>query len=90
MPVDKWECDECGLIMPEAQIIRLFVDHPKPGHDRVSIGQCPECGEVNGFTAICDEPDCKKEVSCGWPTKAGGYRNTCYEHMKSNADQAAK
>ena len=30
--------------------------------------------------ALCDEPDCFDEVSCGWPTEDGGYRRTCGNH----------
>lgn len=29
--------------------------------------------------ALCDEPDCYKEVTCGFPTD-DGYRSTCSEH----------
>jgi hypothetical protein len=32
--------------------------------------------------AICDEPGCLEFVSCGFPTKDGGYRCTCHEHYK--------
>lgn len=30
--------------------------------------------------AQCDEPRCKKQATCGAPTKAG-YRRTCSKHM---------
>ena len=29
----------------------------------------------------CDEPGCKKQRVCGWPSDKG-YRNTCSEHHK--------
>ena len=29
----------------------------------------------------CEEPGCKKQSSCGWPSPSG-YRRTCGEHMK--------
>lgn len=90
MPIEKWECDECGVIIPNSAILVIFVGHPKRGHGKVSVSQCPECGEVNCFTALCDEPGCTREVTCGWPTKSGGYRNTCGDHMRSNEDQVAK
>ena len=32
---------------------------------------------------ICDEPDCIKESSCGWPNE-NGYRNTCHEHYQNH------
>ena len=31
---------------------------------------------------MCDEPGCYRDVSCGWPTKDGGYRSTCGEHYR--------
>jgi hypothetical protein len=39
----------------------------------------------------CDEPDCMRYASCGWPTRPGGtgpnggYRQTCGEHMRAIA-----
>ena len=32
-----------------------------------------------GKEMLCDEPGCKKFISCGTPT-ASGYRNVCSEH----------
>lgn len=87
MPVEKWRCDECGQVFPSDKIASLFVDHPKPGCDKVEISQCPECGSVNLFTALCDEPGCEREVTSGWPTNSGGYRNTCYNHRIANENQ---
>ena len=29
----------------------------------------------------CDEPRCKKQRTCGWPSPKG-YRNTCGEHAR--------
>jgi len=29
----------------------------------------------------CDEPGCKKQIVCGWPSDKG-YRRTCSEHNK--------
>lgn len=84
----KFRCDECWSIMPERHIKVVHIDHPKPGHDRVAINQCPECGEVNSFTNVCDEPGCTSEATCGWPTKAADYRRTCGPHM--DADDRAK
>ena len=36
--------------------------------------------------AICDEPGCIKQVTCGTPTK-DGYRNTCSEHSPRERSQ---
>ena len=37
--------------------------------------------KLKPFYGLCDEPDCYKEASCGWPSE-DGYRHTCWEHMK--------
>lgn len=34
--------------------------------------------------AICDEPGCLEFVSCGFPTKDGGYRSTCGDHYREH------
>lgn len=37
----------------------------------------------------CDEPECDREATCGWPTRPGGtgpnggYRRTCGNHMRA-------
>jgi len=31
--------------------------------------------------AQCDEPGCKKQIICGWPS-SNGYRSTCGEHYR--------
>lgn len=38
-------------------------------------------------SGICDEPGCLEDAGCGWPTKDGGYRRTCYKHMKEGEDE---
>lgn len=37
---------------------------------------------------LCDEPSCYNEISCGWPTLDGGYRNTCGTHYVKDASKA--
>lgn len=44
----------------------------------VLIG-CPNCKSVDSFTQVCDEPSCRKEATCGIPTKEK-YRRVCGEH----------
>lgn len=83
-------CDECGHELSESKIIVIYVDHPKPGFDRVAVNQCPECGAVEQFKNMCDEPRCRLEATCGWPTIGGDYRRTCGPHMTSNESQQAK
>lgn len=77
-----WTCDECGTVMDESKIVTVYVDHPRPGRDRIAVMQCPECGKCECFKNTCDENGCRREATCGWQTKDGGYRRTCFEHMK--------
>jgi hypothetical protein len=35
---------------------------------------------------LCDEPGCYTHASCGFPVE-GGYRTTCYSHMKEYNDR---
>jgi hypothetical protein len=74
-----FECDQCGAVMKESDVLQTAVPRPKGG-DPAVVSQCPECGECECFTSVCDEPGCGAEVTCGWPTPAG-YRRTCGEHM---------
>ncbi len=41
MPVQTWECEECGYIVAGTK---------KPG-------RCPECGTLNSFVLSLDEED---------------------------------
>ncbi len=89
-PPFKVRCDECYSTMAPEAVLEVFIDHPKPGYDRVEVAQCPECGEVNCLTRLCDEAGCTGEATCGWPTNDGGYRTTCGIHMRSNETAHAK
>lgn len=77
----KWRC-ECRHISRSDELLIIEVPHPKPGHPDVEVEQCPECGEINAFTAVCDEAGCQAEVTCGWPDlRTKEYRRTCGKHM---------
>jgi hypothetical protein len=82
-----FRCDVCGDILTESEIIQVPVPHPKR-ETYVMVNQCPECGECEDFTNICDAPFCEKEATCGWPSESG-YRRTCGEHMRNNDKQEA-
>jgi hypothetical protein len=75
-----FRCDDCDHVMLETEILRASVPHPK-GDRLIFLNQCPECGECQNFTNMCDEPGCKSTADCGWPSE-GGYRRTCGKHMR--------
>lgn len=79
----RWRCERCDEISLGEEL--LVAPNPFDPMDRV-MG-CPHCEACFGEDVhhVCDEPDCKLDVSCGWPTgdnndKWGGYRQTCGEH----------
>lgn len=72
----KWQCTECTWISAQQELLTA----PNPFDPAQELCGCPKCKEVNCFRAICDEPGCTREVSCGWPTPSGGYRQTCSKH----------
>lgn len=45
-----------------------------------------EYSALKQILGMCDEHDCYKDASCGWPTPDGGYRRTCHAHMKVDND----
>lgn len=84
MKVWRVKCSECGWL-GDYQCLLTVPIIPPDSHESVSARFCPECKEIVGGTTmlqICDEPGCTREVSCGWPTKDGGYRNTCGDHYR--------
>jgi hypothetical protein len=40
---------------------------------------------LKSLVGMCDEPNCYKDASCGWPSDEG-YRHTCFAHMKADND----
>jgi hypothetical protein len=76
--VQKWSCNECGSIVMDRDLVSIAVTHPKT-KEPVPVSQCPECGDVNCFKLISDEPGCGREATSGWPSPQG-YRHTCYNH----------
>jgi hypothetical protein len=78
-----WRCDECDHRLTKEAMVVHNIPHPKPGFASVPVHQCPECGAVGQFVNVCDEPECHKDASCGWPSPEG-YRRTCGDHWKRN------
>ena len=83
--IEKWICLECRAIIPHKELVEGF----DPWGDRLYF--CPEC-HSNDITSACDEPGCKEEGSCGFPTEDKGYRRTCFEHsvFKERMNDQAK
>lgn len=71
----KMKCQECGVAFAAAE--RLMAVNPFDAEEQ--IFGCPSCKSVDCFAAVCDEPGCTLEVSCGTPTP-NGYRSTCSKH----------
>lgn len=74
-----FRCTECKSLHEEQNIDMLKIEHPVTGEHVRDLPQCRNCGDVDCFEPICDEPGCTAAVTCGWPTKSG-YRNTCSQH----------
>ena len=71
----KYRCDECGWRGEEKQFLRA----PNPFKPRSEVFGCPVCKTIGEFVNVCDEPGCKNDAGCGWPSD-GIYRRTCYDH----------
>jgi hypothetical protein len=80
MEKGKIKCTDCGWIGTSESADQ--VEDPKPieGTEPDFWLVCPECRTPENFQSLCDEPGCKKAVSCGKPTP-NGYRQTCSQHM---------
>lgn len=72
----KLKCVCCDAITLEPELLRATNPFDK---DETIVG-CPNCKSVIGFTELCDEPECIRAASCGFPTP-NGYRRTCYQHI---------
>jgi len=72
----KWKCVSCDNISLETELLRAT----NPFDKDETIEGCPICKCVFGFTEICDEPECTRDATCGFPVE-NGYRRTCYKHL---------
>lgn len=73
--MNRVRCVECDSISDENTLLTA----QNPFDETETIHGCPVCKSIDTMVAVCDEPGCDKDVSCGWPSDAG-YRHTCYEH----------
>jgi len=70
----RWKCVECDWIGKD------YLTAPSPFDQDDMLVACPDCKTVHSLVDLCDQFGCKLEATCGWPTKAGGYRRTCFAH----------
>ena len=70
----RWLCLDCRYIGVEKDFDR-FKDPENAAHWTI----CPRCRTADNITTVCDEPGCKRESTCGFPTDSG-YRRTCHAH----------
>lgn len=76
MILNTWQCNVCRKTFLRNEMLRET--HPFVPED--VIYGCPHCRQCEeGFSKICDEPECMAVVSCGWPSEQG-YRQTCRKH----------
>jgi hypothetical protein len=74
-PDREWGCKECHWIGRQSTM--LVGTHPFLPNEQV-LG-CPTCKSIDSFWEVCDEPGCRQEATCGWPTVVN-YRRTCGHH----------
>ena len=79
----KMACTDCDWMGSDKD--HLLADNPFDPTDHI-VG-CPQCKSVNTMVELCDEPDCHRISSCGFPTDDGGYRRTCFDHSKFKQDK---
>lgn len=75
----KWKCGNCDWRGQLDQVLTA----ESPFDPEIELWGCPRCKEADCLTAACDEADCWREASCGWPQTGGAYRHTCGVHMRS-------
>ena len=76
-----WKCKVCNHVVAQSAMLTA----PSPFDPDDQLLACPKCKQCDeGFTELCDEPGCRQEAHCGWPSKEG-YRRTCGDHMKGTA-----
>ena len=79
----KMVCSECGWVGFEAHLSTLrYQWTDSEGKEHAGEWEvCPDCGGLDATVDFaCDEPDCRKKVTCGAPTP-DGYKATCSDHM---------
>jgi hypothetical protein len=81
----QWLCLNCRFIGVESDFEKANV----PKYAAVWT-VCPRCETPESVAIVCDEPGCKRESSCGFPTSSGGYRHTCFDHSDMAQSKRAR
>mgnify|MGYP001188598977 CR=1 FL=1 len=76
MTVKRWKCDRCQAVSLLPELLRA----PSPFDPDDELIGCPACKRCEGFTALCETPDCEKPATCGGTFEDGVYRHTCGHH----------
>lgn len=74
---DGWRCKECGAVCTSFDMLTAA----SPFDAEVEIYGCPHCRSIDWFVRLCDEGECREEVTHGLRTPQG-YRNVCWEHFR--------
>lgn len=83
-PGKRWRCKACNQVSFESDLLTA----PSPFDHTETLTGCPKCKSCDeGFSMLCDEHGCNREVNCGWPTGVlddpwSGYRHTCSAHAQ--------
>ena len=72
----EWKCNECDGFFKNSEFLRA----PNPFNGDLEILGCCLCGNVDGFTNICDEEGCNSEATTG-RQYADVYRRNCHKHQ---------
>jgi hypothetical protein len=75
----NWRCNWTGTSDTVLRATNPFIEGDE-------ILACPKCKDHETVRVCCDEPNCKKEATCGTPS-ATGYRNVCGLHYRAIKDE---
>jgi DNA-directed RNA polymerase subunit RPC12/RpoP len=75
--VERYRCLGCGQEFSSTEFLRA----PSPFDPSTELLGCPYCRGIDGFALLCDEPGCRRDATCGFPTREG-YRRTCGAHRQ--------
>lgn len=75
MAEQKCICESCNWQGMASELLTA----KNPFDPTEPIEGCPACFAINETAVACDEPECWRRATCGFPVECG-YRQTCYDH----------